>query len=77
MTSAIDAELILEYERSAESGLLRDPTIRAWRDQSRQSIEDALVRLRAEVAKLAPEPVSDIERMLRRAFDADEGDDRA
>lgn len=77
MISAIDAELILEYPGSPESGLLRDPAIRVWRDQNRQAIEEALVRLRDEVAKLAPEPVSDIEWMLRRAFDADEGDDRA
>ncbi|PPH89829.1 hypothetical protein [Rathayibacter sp. AY1D5] len=77
MISAIDAELILEYEGSAESALLRDPAIRAWRDQNRQAIEDVLVRLRDEVAKLAPEPVSDIERMLHRAFGVGEEDDRA
>ena len=76
MTSAIDAELILEYDGSAESGLLRDPAIRSWRDQNRQAIEDALVRLRGEAANLLPEPVSDIERMLHRAFGMGE-DDRA
>ncbi|MFE1646207.1 hypothetical protein ACFM35_11565 [Microbacterium sp. P01] len=77
MTSAIDAELILEYEGSAESGLLRDPAIRTWRDQNRQAIEDALVCLRNEAANLLPEPVSDIERTLDRAFGVGEEDDRA
>lgn len=77
LTSAIDAELILEYEGSAESGLLRDPAIRAWRDQNRQAIEDALVHLRGEAANLLPEPVSDIERMLHRAFGVGEEDERA
>lgn len=77
MTSAIDAELILEYDGSAESGLLRDPAIRAWRDQNRQAVEDALVHLRGEAANLVPDPVSDIERMLHRAFGVGDEDDRA
>ena len=73
LASAIDIEMLSEYEGSAESGLLRDPALRDWRDQNRQHIEDALARLRHETASLAPEPVSDIERMLRRAFGTDEG----
>lgn len=72
MISTIDAELLLDYDGSAESGLLRDPAIREWRDQNRELIEDALADLREEAADLAPEPVSDIERILHRAFGSDE-----
>ena len=74
IASMIDAELLLGYEGSAESGLLRDPGIRAWRDQHRPLIEQALDRLRDEMNNLPPEPVCDAERLLLRAFDMD-GDD--
>lgn len=69
MASVIDTELLLDYEGSAESGLLRDPGIRAWRDQHRPLIEETLDRLRNEIKDLPPEPVSDMERLLLRAFD--------
>ena len=74
MASVIDTELLLGYEGSAESGLLRDPGIRAWRDQHRPLIEETLDRLRNEIKDLPPEPVSDMERLLLRAFDMN-GDD--
>ena len=74
MASVIDTELLLGYEGSAESGLLRDSGIRAWRDQDRPLLEQALDRLRDEMKDLPPEPVSDVERLLLRAFDMD-GDD--
>ena len=74
MASVIDTELLLGYEGSAESGLLRDSGIRAWRDQNRPPLEQTLDRLRDEMKDLPPEPVSDVERLLLRAFDMD-GDD--
>lgn len=72
MASAIDAELLLEYAGSEETGLLRDPHIREWRDQSRDLIEDEVARLRKEAATLPAEPMSDLERDLWRAFERDE-----
>ena len=74
MASVIDTELLLGYEGSRESGLLRDPGIRAWRDQHRPLIEQTLDRLRDEMKQLPPEPVGDAERLLLRAFDMN-GDD--
>lgn len=74
IASVIDTELLLGYEGSAESGLLRDSGIRAWRDQYRPLLEQALDRLRDEMKGLPPEPVSDMERLLLRAFDMN-GDD--
>ena len=74
MASVIDTELLLGYEGSAASGLLRDSEIRAWRDQHRPLIEQALDRLRDEMKDLSPKPVSDVERLLLRTFDID-GDD--
>ncbi|MEV8135445.1 hypothetical protein [Microbacterium aurantiacum] len=75
MASVIDTELLLGYEGSAESGLLRDSGIRAWRDQNRPLLEQALDRLRDEMKDLPPEPVGDVERFLLRAFDMDGGDE--
>ena len=72
MASAIDAELLLEYAGSDEMGLLRDPRIREWRDQSRDLIEAEVARLREEAAALPAEPMSDLERSLWRAFENDE-----
>ena len=74
MASVIDTELLIGYEGSAEFGLLRDSGIRAWRDQNRPLLEQALDRLRDEMKDLPPEPVSDVERLLLRAFDMS-GDD--
>ncbi len=74
MASVIDAELLLGYEGSRESGLLRDPGIRAWRDQHRPLIEQALDQLRDEMKDIPSEPVGDAERLLLRAFDMN-GDD--
>lgn len=76
IASVIDTELLLGYEGSAESGLLRDSGIRAWRDQSRPLIEQALDRLRDEMKGLPPEPVSDVERLLLRAFDPNDDEVR-
>ena len=74
MASVIDTELLLGYEGSRESGLLRDPGIHAWRDQHRPLIEQTLDRLRDEMKGLPAEPVGDAERLLLRAFYMD-GDD--
>lgn len=76
LVSVLDAELLLDWERSTGSGLLRDSATRAWRDQNRTLIQEALDRLGDEVATLPPEPVSDIERMLLQAFDAGDEADR-
>lgn len=72
LASAIDTELLLDYEGSRESGLLRDAGIVAWRDHNRPVIEAALRTLRFAVASMPPEPVSDIERAIVRAFWVDE-----
>ena len=77
MASAIDAELLLEYAGSAESGLLRDPGIREWRNRNRQRIEQELARLREEAAGLPAEPMSNLERSLWRAFEMQEKDNNA
>lgn len=74
MASAIDAELLLEYAGSAESGLLRDPGVREWRNRNRERIEQELARLREEAAGLPAEPMSDLERSLWRAFETEEKD---
>ncbi|WP_273491649.1 MULTISPECIES: hypothetical protein [Actinomycetes] len=71
MASVIDAELLLEHEGSAESGLLRDPGVRAWRDENRPAIDAALGQLRAEITGVTSEPMSDLERTLLRAFGMD------
>ncbi|MCE0508977.1 hypothetical protein LVJ59_07990 [Microbacterium sp. KKR3/1] len=72
MASAIDCELLLEYAGSDETGLLRDPSIREWRDQNRDLIEAELARLHKVAAALPAEPMSDLERSLWRAIEADE-----
>ena len=71
MASAIDAELLLGSDGSTESGLLRDPGVRAWRDEHRFAIEAALGELRDVIAGMPPEQVSDIEQTLLRAFGMD------
>lgn len=71
LASVIETEFLLDYPGSSEDGVLRDPSVREWRDENRIAIEAALGRLRADVAHMQPEPVSDIERALRRAFDMD------
>lgn len=79
VASAIDAELLLGYDGSTESGLLRDPCTRVWRDENRSAIEAALGELRDEIARMPPEPASELERTLLRAFgmDADDRSSRA
>ena len=67
LASAIDTELLLDYDGSRKSG------IAAWRDQNRPAIEAALRTLRGVVASMPPEPLSDIERSLLRAFGSDGG----
>lgn len=71
LASVIETELLLDYPGSRESGVLRDPRVREWRDENRTTIEAALRRLRDEIAEMQPEPVSDVERMLLRAFEMD------
>jgi len=75
MASVIDTELLLDYEGSREYGLLRDPGVCAWRDQRRPLIEQELKRLHNEAKKLPPEPTSDMERLLLRAFDMNDDDE--
>ena len=72
MASVIDCELLLDYAGSDEMGLLRDPSIREWRDQNRDLIEAELARLRKEATVLPTEPMSDLERSLWRAFETGE-----
>ena len=77
VASVIDTELLLDYEGSGESSLLNDPGIREWRDQHRALIGEALNRLHDEAKELPPEPTSDTERLLLRAFDMnDDGEVR-
>ena len=71
--SVVDTELLRGHDGSADSGLLRDPAIRAWRDENRHSIETAMQTLRDEIAGLQSEPVTDIERTLLSAFGIDAG----
>lgn len=71
MASAIETELLLDYPGSREDGALRDPSVREWRDENRTAIEAALRRLRGEIAGMPPEPLSEPERTLLRAFDMD------
>ena len=63
--------LLLGSDGSTESGLLRDPGVRAWRDENRFAIEAALGELRDGIAGMPPEQVSDIEQTLLRAFGMD------
>lgn len=67
----VDSELLLGYKGSEESGLLRDPALRAWRDEHRDEIKELLEQLHREAAALPPEPVTEGERILLRAFDMD------
>ncbi|WP_448235938.1 hypothetical protein [Microbacterium paulum] len=69
MASVIGTELLFDYEGSTDSGVLRDPGVRAWRDQHRGLIEETLERLRDAMKDLPSEPVSEVERLLLRAFD--------
>jgi hypothetical protein len=71
LASVIETELLLDYPGSSEDGVLRDRSVREWRDENRIAIEAALGRLRADIAQMQPEHVSDIERALLRAFDMD------
>lgn len=71
MASAIETELLLDYPGSRDDGVLRDPSVRAWRDEHRTAIEAALGQLRDEITGMPPEPVSDVERTLLRAFEMD------
>lgn len=73
LASVIDVELLLEYEGSADMGLLRDPAIRQWRDQNREQIKAKRVRLQQEAERLPAEPMTDLERSLWRSFEMDEG----
>ncbi|WP_454168040.1 hypothetical protein [Microbacterium lacticum] len=73
LASVIDTELLLDYEGSRESGLLRDAGIVAWRDRNRPAIEATLRTLREAVANMPPEPMSDIESSLLREIGSDNG----
>ncbi len=71
LASVIETELLLDYQGSRESGVLRDPSVREWRDENRTAIEATLHRLRDEIAGMPLEPVSQLERTLLRAFEMD------
>ncbi|MCG7413354.1 MULTISPECIES: hypothetical protein [Microbacterium] len=70
--SVLDAELLLGYQGSAESGLLRDPEIRLWRDRHRALIEEVVHRFKEEARALPPEPVSEIEQSLLNSWGRDD-----
>lgn len=70
--SVLDAELLLGYQGSAESGLLRDPEIRLWRDRHRALIEEVVHRFKEEASALPPEPVSEIEQSLLNSWGRDD-----
>lgn len=74
LASVVDTELLLDYTGSSESGLVSDLGIRLWRDKHRRLIEDALDQLRAEAFAPVPEPMSDVERSLLRAFGMPDND---
>lgn len=71
LAAVVDSELLLGYKGSEESGLLRDPVLRAWRDEHRDEIKELLEKLRREADALPPEPMTEGERILLRAFDMD------
>lgn len=68
MASVIDAELLLGCEVSTESGLLRDPSVRSWRDANSRVIEDTWQKLQSDIFRLPPAPIGEAERALLRAF---------
>lgn len=70
--SVLGAELLLGYQGSAESGLLRDPEIRMWRDRHRELIEEVVHRFNEDARALPPEPVSEIEQSLLNSWGRDE-----
>lgn len=71
LVAVVDSELLLGYKGSEESGLLRDPALRAWRDEHRDQIKELLQLLHREADALPPEPMTEGERILLRAFDMD------
>lgn len=71
LAAVVDSELLLGYKGSEESGLLRDPALRAWRDEHRDEIKELLEKLHREADALPPEPMTKGERILLRAFDMD------
>lgn len=71
LATVVDSELLLGYEGSRESGLLRDPALSVWRDEHSTEIKELLQQLHREAAALPPEPVTEGERVLLRAFDMD------
>lgn len=77
LAAVLDSELLLGYKGSEESGLLRDPALRAWRDEHRGEIEELRQQLHREADALPPEPMTESERILLRAFEMDGGLDDA
>jgi len=71
LVAVVDSELLLGYKGSEESGLLRDPALRAWRDEHRDEIKELLQKLHREADALPPEPLTEGERILLRALDMD------
>ena len=69
LAAVVDSELLLGYDGSEESGLLRDPALREWRDEHRDEIKELLQQLHREADALPPEPMTEGERILLRAFD--------
>lgn len=64
VASIIDTELLLDYKGSHESGMLRDPRIREWRDQHRGVIMANLRHLQHQRDELPPESLSNEARKL-------------
>lgn len=71
LAAVVDSELLLGYKGSEESGLLRDPALRTWRDAHRGEIKELLQQLHREADALPPEPMTEGERILLRALDMD------
>lgn len=71
LVAVVDSELLLGYKGSEESGLLRDPALRAWREDHRDEIKELLQQLHREADALPPEPMTEGERILLRAFEMD------
>ncbi len=70
--NAIDTELLLDYEGSWQSGLLRDQAVRAWRDSNRSQIQETVDHLRSGVFNDDDSSMSGAEQALRHHFDLPE-----
>lgn len=73
VASIIDTELLLDYDGSRESGMLRDPGLREWRDLHRGVIAAKLCELRDESEKSSPESTGDGTQKVLNAIDFGKG----